>query len=122
MPSETILIVNDVKGVRELAREFLEHEDYVILVAKDGAEALEICERHEGQIDLLLSDVEMPGMSGQDLAERLTRLRPEMKVIYMSGTPKVALALGSGTIFLRKPFSIDTLARTVREVLETKKG
>ncbi len=114
----TILLVNDEKGIRDLVREMLESKGYPVLEAKDGAHALEISERYEGPIHLVVTDVEMPEMSGRDLAEHLTRQRPEMKVIYMSGTAKDALDLGPGAIFLRKPFSMDTLAATVRAVLE----
>ncbi len=82
MGSETILLVNDEKGLRDLAREKLVSNGYTVLEAKDGADALEISERHESPIHLVVTD-DMPEMNGWDLAQLLTRLRPEMKVIYM---------------------------------------
>ena len=119
MGSETILLVNDEKGIRDLAREKLVRNGYIVLEAKDGADALEISERHENPIHLVVTD-DMPEMNGWDLAQLLTRLRPEMKVIYMSGTPHKALDLGPVAIFLPKPFSMDTLASVVRVVLQLK--
>ena len=120
MGSETILLVNDEKGIRDLAREKLVSNGYTVLEAKDGADALEISERHEGPIHLMVTDIDMPEMSGWDLAQLLTRLRPEMKVIYMSGTAHKALDLGPVAIFLPKPFSLDTLTSVVRAVLQVK--
>ncbi len=120
MGSETILLVNDEKGIRDLAREKLVSNGYTVLEAKDGADALEISKRNEGPIHLMVTDVDMPEMSGRDLVKHLTRLRPDMKVIYMSCTPKDALDLGPGAIFLPKPFSMDTLASVVRVVLQVK--
>lgn len=116
----TILLVNDEKGIRDVVREMLKSNGYPVLEAKDGAYALEISERHEGPIHLVVTDVEMPEMSGRDLVKHLTRQRPDMKVIYMSCTPKDALDLGPGAIFLPKPFSMDTLASIVRAVLQVK--
>ena len=77
MGSETILLVNDEKGIRDLAREKLVSNGYTVLEVKDGADALEISERHEGPIHLMVTDIDMPEMSGWDLAQLLTRLRPE---------------------------------------------
>jgi two-component system, cell cycle sensor histidine kinase and response regulator CckA len=95
---------------------------YVVLEARQGAEALEISHRHAGAIHLLVTDVVMPQMSGRELAQRLATLRPEMKVLYMSGYTDDAIVrhgvLASGIAFLSKPFTPDALALKVREVLD----
>ncbi|MCH7987450.1 MAG: response regulator, partial [Acidobacteria bacterium] len=97
---------------------------YRVLEAQDGAEALQVCEEHRAPIHLLLTDVVMPGMSGRELAVRLVGARPEMKVVYVSGYTDDAIVQHGvreeGTVFLQKPFSLDALARTVREALDSK--
>jgi len=118
---ETILLVEDEGAVRELARDILEANGYAVLEARHGDEALAICERHSEPIHLMLTDVVMPGMNGRELAERLARLRPETKVLYMSGYTDNAIVLhgvlNGRAVFLQKPFTPDALARKVREVL-----
>ena len=118
---ETILLVEDEGAVRELARDILEANGYEVLEARHGDEALAICERHSEAIHLMLTDVVMPGMNGRELAERLARLRPETKVLYMSGYTDNAIVIGGvlngRAVFLQKPFTPDALARKVREVL-----
>jgi two-component system cell cycle sensor histidine kinase/response regulator CckA len=120
--SETVLLVEDAAPVRVLARRSLESFGYAVLDAPDGPAALEIAARHAGGIDLLVTDVVMPGMSGRELAERLAPRRPQMKVLYTSGYTDDAMVrqgvLESGVAFLQKPFVPDTLARKVREVLD----
>jgi len=120
--SETILLTEDEPLVRTLARKVLELARYRVLVAASGAEALALAERHEGPIHLLLTDVVMPEMSGRELAHRLASLRPDARVLYMSGYADEAIAqhgvLDPGTAFLQKPFTPDGLARKVREVLD----
>jgi hypothetical protein len=122
--SETILVVEDEEEVRQLVREFLAGKGYTILEARDGTEAIQLAQQHRGPIHLLVTDVVMPGMSGGNLAQRLASLRPETKVIFMSGYTDDAIVqhsvLEEGTDFLQKPFSLDALARTVREVLDSK--
>ncbi len=122
--TETILVVEDEMSVRKLAAEFLGSNGYRVLEAQDGAEALQVCEEHRAPIHLLLTDVVMPGMSGRELAVRLVGARPEMKVIYVSGYTDDAIVQHGvreeGTVFLQKPFSLDALARTVREALDSK--
>ncbi|HKW91896.1 MAG TPA: response regulator, partial [Methylomirabilota bacterium] len=119
---ETILLVEDAQRVRAVVREILEMSGYVVLEARHGAEALEISHRHTGQIHLLVTDVVMPQMSGRELAQRLATLRPELKVLYMSGYTDDAIVrhgvLASGIAFLSKPFTPDALALKVREVLD----
>ena len=120
--SETILVVEDEEPLRRLTRRLLETAGYTVLSAADGEEALLTCERHMGDIALLLTDVVMPRMNGRLLAERLTKTRPALKVLYMSGyTDDTTLrhgVLDAGTQFLAKPFSEAELTRKVRAVLD----
>jgi YesN/AraC family two-component response regulator len=94
--------------------------------ARNGGEALLLCEKHPGAIDLLLSDVVMPQMSGPELAQRLAAVRPTMKILCMSGYTDDAVvrhgALEAGIAFIQKPFTPETLARKVREVLDSERG
>ena len=119
--SETILLTEDEEGVRTLTRKMLAHSGYTVLEAASPREALEIASRHEQPIDLLVTDVVMPEMGGSDLAARLVSLRPETRVLYMSGyTDDVILRHGvleRGCIFLQKPFTAHALSRKVREAL-----
>ena len=119
--TETVLLVEDEEVVRDMAREILEESGYRVLEAKHGREALLVAERHRGPIHLMLSDVVMPQMSGRELAEHLTPLRSEMKVLYMSGYTDDAIVhhgvLDEGMAFIGKPFTPNALARKVRETL-----
>jgi len=120
--SETILVVEDDKEVRKLAVQILTRQGYTVLDGSYGDEAFNVCRQHKGQIHLLLTDVVMPGMDGRALSESLSQLHPEMKVLYMSGYTTNSIVhhgvLGEGINFLQKPFTVDTLARKVREVLD----
>ena len=122
--SETILVVEDEAGVRELTREFLKVSGYSVLEAKDGLEALEIATRHAGRIHLMLTDMVMPRMSGTELAKRIKESRPDVKVLFMTGYSEYA---GDGANqpspeipILQKPFSIGSLVGKVRELLAAK--
>jgi two-component system cell cycle sensor histidine kinase/response regulator CckA len=119
---ETILVVEDEEGLRLLATTFLQAAGYTVLSAADGEQALLACERHADDIDLLLTDVVMPRVSGKLLAERLKRIKPALKILYMSGYPDQAIlhqgVLEAGTQFLAKPFSEAELTRKVRTVLD----
>ena len=120
--SETVLLVEDEEGVRQLAREYLETNGYTVLEAEDGHTALELAGMHAGPIQLLMTDVVMPGISGRELAERVAKSRPEMKVLYMSGYTDQAVVhhgiLDTGAVLLQKPFTMATLASKLREILE----
>jgi len=114
--------VEDEELVRGVTRAILKRNGYRVLDAPGGPEAVEIFERHEGPIDLLVTDAVMPGMSGRELAERLTMLSPKLKVLYMSGYAEEPVGgdrpLRTGTAFLSKPFTVDALAQSVRELLD----
>ena len=120
--TETILVVEDEPAVLTLSRRALEAQGYVVLAASDGAAALRLVERHGGIIQLLVTDVVMPGLSGRDLADQLVARRPGIRVLYMSGYPGDAVVqhgeLPAGSAFLPKPFSPDGLARKVRDLLD----
>jgi CheY-like chemotaxis protein len=122
--TETVLLAEDEEEVRNLTRQVLEMYGYTVLAAANGDAALSTCERHAGPIHLLITDVVMPAVGGRELAERLTLLRPEMKVLYMSGYTDDAIVhhgvLNEGMNFIEKPFAPDALARKVREVLGQK--
>jgi len=121
--SETILLVEDAEPLRKLAHMFLKDNGYKVLTAADGEEALQVAKQHAAPIQMLLTDVVMPGINGRVLAERLGPWQPGMKVLYMSGYTDSFIAghgvLESGIHLLHKPFTEETLARKVREVLET---
>jgi CheY-like chemotaxis protein len=121
--SETILLVEDEPSVRELARRILYGRGYNVLVAMDGPSAIEMVEHSQQHIDLLLTDVIMPGLNGQDVAERVRVLRPGIRVLFMSGYNEEAVlrdgVLAAGAAFLEKPFSPSELLNRVRRLLRT---
>jgi len=119
---ETVLLVEDEDAVRALAREVLRRHGYIVLEARHGVDALRIAERHTDTIHLMVTDVVMPHMSGRELAERLSTVRPHMKVLFMSGYTDHALMyreLAPGSSFLQKPFTPEVFARKVRHVLDS---
>jgi two-component system, cell cycle sensor histidine kinase and response regulator CckA len=119
--TETVLIVEDETSVRELALRILRHLGYNVLSASNGGEALILTEKHRETIDLLMTDVVMPGMNGRELAERLLRIQPGMKVLFTSGyTENVIVHHGiveDNLNFIGKPYSMQALALKIREVL-----
>jgi PAS domain S-box-containing protein len=119
--SETVLLVEDEESVRELVRETLASKGYKVMEAGDGEAGLSLAEAHHGNIDLLITDVVMPGIGGCELAQRVSAARPDIKVLYLSGYTEDAIvhqgALEPGTAFLQKPFTLQVLARKVRDVL-----
>jgi nitrogen-specific signal transduction histidine kinase/ActR/RegA family two-component response regulator len=120
--TETILLVEDEEAVRTMVSRILQNKGYTVLEARQGVEAIEICERYHDSIHLMVTDVIMPQMSGRELAERLAPLLPDMKVLYMSGYPDNTIVqhgvLEAGTAFLQKPFTLNALELKVREVLD----
>ena len=108
--------------MRDLVNAMLRKQGYSVLVSKEPSDVGAICERHSGRIDLLLTDLILPGMSGRDIAKRVGTLRPEIKVLFMSGYTDDALIHSHGFdesfAFLQKPFSSVTLGAKVREVLD----
>jgi len=122
--SETILIVEDEDSLRRLSQRTLQQHGYSVLEAENGEDALRVSEAYAGSIDLLLTDVVMPGMGGKETAKRLQSLYPRMKVLYMSGYTDNSIVhhgvLADGVNFLQKPFSPEALARKIREILDVK--
>jgi two-component system, cell cycle sensor histidine kinase and response regulator CckA len=119
--SATILLVENGEMLRPLLREILLREGYEVLAARNAEEALSMWDRQQGQIDLIVTDVMMPGLSGKELVERLRSLSPEVKVIYMSGYDTRLISaspqFGPKAVFLQKPFRPAELSQTVREIL-----
>jgi PAS domain S-box-containing protein len=121
--TETVLLVEDAAAVRAIARQVLERQGYTVVEAPDGKTALSLAGRHQGPIHLLLTDVVMPQMSGRHLAVRLQEVRPDLKVVYMSGYTDDAVVrvgvLERQVAYLQKPFTAEGLARKVREALDS---
>ena len=120
--AETVLLVDDEAALRELIRRVLESHGYSVLVARDGDEAVRVSEAHAGAIQILVTDVIMPGATGTEVTEIISVDRPEMKVLYVSGYSEESIVrrglLGSGRAFLSKPFALTLLLRRVRELLD----
>ena len=125
-PSETILLIEDAEALRDMVQEILEAEGYRVIAAEDAERALEVAASHPGRIALVITDVVMPGMSGPAAAERLLVLRPDIRVLLMSGYTDEAIGqqgvIGRETHFIQKPFSADALLRKVRVVLDQRAG
>ena len=121
--NETILLVEDDVEVRHLVRQVLQAQGYVLLEAAEGQEALQLAAHHAGPIHLLLTDVVMPGMNGKVLAEKLSQIKRDLKILFMSGYTDNIIAhhgiMEPGLLFLQKPFNSTTLARKVRGVLDS---
>ncbi len=119
---ETVLVVEDEAGVRRVIVEMLEQQGYRVLTAENGEAALEVCQKNQCPIQLLITDVIMPRMSGRELANQMVRMLPTLKVLFVSGYTDHAIihhgVLEPGTHFLQKPFTPESLAGKVREVLD----
>ena len=120
--TETILVVDDEDSVRQLACQILRKSGYTVIEASGGTSALRECRDSGDEVDLLLTDVVMPGMNGRELANAASALCPTLKVLYMSGFADHAIVhdgiLDPGIAFLPKPLTVDTLTRSVRAVLD----
>jgi two-component system, cell cycle sensor histidine kinase and response regulator CckA len=121
---ETILVVEDEEDLRNMIVRALRRRDYKVLEARTGEEALELVETNRAQIQLLITDIVMPGMRGTEAALRLASLLPDLKTLYMSGYTDNAMfhqkLLEAGTLFLQKPFTITALEEKVQKALEKK--
>jgi PAS domain S-box-containing protein len=119
--SETVLLVEDEQSVRELVRDTLIGKGYRVVEAENGEAGLTMATKHDGNIELVITDVVMPGMGGREMVQRLTQTHPKIKVLYLSGYTEDTVvsdaAAESGTAFLQKPFTLQHLSRKVREVL-----
>jgi CheY-like chemotaxis protein len=124
--SETVLLAEDEPGVRSFAGAVLRQAGYDVLEAADGAAAVRACEAHPGRIDLVVTDVVMPGVGGREVAERAAALRPGVRVLYLSGYTDDAVVRhgvpGDGASFLQKPFTPAALLGKVRAVLDAGSG
>jgi CheY-like chemotaxis protein len=120
--TETILLVEDESVVRRLVAEILETTGYTVLQAADGPSALELLQRHKAPVDLLLTDLVMPGMSGREVAQVVTQMHPDTHVVYMSGYTGSVIdhhgIVEDGVTFVQKPFSADDLSRALRSLLD----
>jgi len=123
--AETVLVVEDEDAVRSFVERVLGGLGYTVTTARSGAEALALAAGHRGPIDLLVTDVMLPGMNGRELSERLTALRPSLRTLFISGYTEDSIVhrgeLGPDVAFLSKPFTPDALGRAVREVFRAQK-
>lgn len=121
MAGQTVLIVEDDPLVRLTVQHYLSGGGYCVLEAESSDEAVRVAEAHEGPLDLLVTDMVLPGMSGHDLSRRLTELRPSLRTVFMSAYPNDMLIeqrrIAPGTPSIEKPFSEETLLAAVRQVL-----
>lgn len=124
VPAATILLVEDEECVRNVTREVLESDGYRVLEAEDAIDGIRLCELHRGSVDLVLTDVVMPGMNGREMAKRLVDRHPQVKVVFMSGytdNPVLRNAFADyNTVYLQKPFTVQVLRSKVREVLQSR--
>jgi DNA-binding response OmpR family regulator len=117
-----VLVVEDEAPVRELIRDVLRLQGFILLEAQDGEEALRVAERHQGPIDLIVVDVVIPGVAAPDVVRRLRAARPTLRALFISGYTGDLIGqqglLQAGRHFLQKPFSLDALTRKVRDALD----
>jgi len=117
----TVLVVDDEEDLRDIMRRMLERRGFSTLVAGDSQQAVAVCRGHPGEIDILVTDLGLPGVSGGDLSREATELRPGMQVVYISGLPKdIAVAeghIGEDALLVKKPFSSESLVEALRSVI-----
>ncbi|WP_127498384.1 response regulator [Actinoplanes solisilvae] len=117
----TVLVVDDEEDLRDIMRRMLERRGFDTLIAGDSQQAITACREHPGDIDILVTDLGLPGVSGGELSRSATKLRPSMSVVYISGLPKeIAVAdglIGEDALLVKKPFSSEVLVKTLRTVL-----
>ena len=117
----TVLVVDDEEDLRDIMRRMLERRGFDTLIAGDSQQAITACREHPGDIDILVTDLGLPGVSGGELSRSATELRPGMSVVYISGLPKeIAVAdglIGEDALLVKKPFSSEVLVQTLRSVL-----
>ncbi|MGH7278937.1 MAG: response regulator, partial [Candidatus Rokuibacteriota bacterium] len=123
-PSETVLIVEDETEIREMMRDVLDLHGYTVVLARHGGDAVSASDAHPGDIDLMILDLRMPGMSTAEVIGRVRQARPGIKLLYISGYPREEIVRQRGGLpapgaFLQKPFSVSDLADLVRRVLDT---
>jgi CheY-like chemotaxis protein len=117
----TVLVVDDEEDLRDIMRRMLERRGFITLIAGDSQQAIALCREHPGDIDVLVTDLGLPGVSGGDLSRAAAELRPKMQVVYISGLPR-ELAVADGLIagdalLVNKPFSTERLVEALRSVL-----
>jgi DNA-binding response OmpR family regulator len=123
MPSDrpTVLVVDDEEDLRDIMRRMLERRGFDTLVAGDSEQAIAACRDHQGEIDVLITDLGLPGASGGELSRSATALRPRMGVVYISGLPKdIAVTkglIGDDALLVKKPFTSDVLIEALRVVI-----
>jgi CheY-like chemotaxis protein len=123
--SRRVLVVEDAEAIRKMVCSMLHQSGYECLEAENGTQALQLMERHCGEIHLVLTDMIMPHMNGTELASHLSRLRPELPIIFMSGyteDPVVRDVEQAGSVFLAKPFTAHTLLEKVGRVLNSRRN
>jgi DNA-binding response OmpR family regulator len=117
----TVLVVDDEEDLRDIMRRMLERRGFTALVAGDSGQAIEVCREHPGEIDVLITDLGLPGVSGGELSRTASELRPGMQVIYISGLPReIAIADGliaEDALLVKKPFTTEGLIEALRSVL-----
>ncbi|GAA2654222.1 response regulator [Paractinoplanes durhamensis] len=117
----TVLVVDDEEDLRDIMRRMLDRRGFSTLIAGDAHQAIAVCRDHPGEIDILVTDLGLPGVSGGEMARTATELRPTMRVVYISGLPKeMAVAdgsIGADALLVKKPFSTELLIEALRSVL-----
>jgi len=117
----TVLVVDDEEDLRDIMRRMLDRRGFATLTAGDSQQAIAVCREHPGEIDVLVTDLGLPGASGGELSRTAIELRPGMRVVYISGLPKemavVEGLIGEDAVLVKKPFSTELLVSALREVL-----